>query len=802
MSEVSLSSYITSRTMVRSPDVMSQFSHRTTPSPIPQAGPSRLLPPLSKDRPPQTPTKRSYHVTNESASIIHSPPPAYRSPQKESALGDVDEDLVLPPAMVNTEDEPEEPEEESDLHALTSSRLSVLPPRLSLHQDTLSDLSNWSESLFSIIPSTPPKPGILENSNHAPPPPPPPPGSSNITPKRSNNRRTSVIPAHATSNSSSHIRQRQLQKPIPLQVRDERLTLPPSPGPPSMLSSSASSSPLWHEVYNLVSSPGPGSTSPGPSPLFTPSTPGPVISPVTSDESAHDNDELQVDFSRDKENRDSNMSTMTVTPATIVRRVSVVRRVRANVIQSPPRDADLQMPVPNISSASSDDVDDKESIRSARSNSPVSTDSNSSESSVANSTTTCATGSGSFDSRPQTLTLKETQKWKASGLLTSKSDEMPYVESSPQPSPLVGHFDHTIITTAAIRDYRDNEPVLARPSIVIDNIATELEEPSPWSAASTVPSPSTPAQRYPGWVTAVVRPLKKFINERLDPNDIFTELQEIAEGDSGSVYSARVVASPSEDGDTTFVAIKQVALLPSGSQKLVDLERELKLMKQLHHPQILSMDELYVDLVDDALWIRMELMDRSLADVLNLVDEGVEVLETHIAQFASDVSLLFLLLLPTHPVSRIQALKALSYLQIQEIAHRDIRSDNLLINGAGVVKLADFSHAVKVTRTNPMRSDPAGVIFWQAPEMRSAPYNALKVDVWGLGATAWELAQAAPPFAEATGASQLAERWPPLDQPADYSRSFHDFLQLCSEPSSSRPDPDDLLNVRQLRVRA
>ncbi|THG96845.1 hypothetical protein EW026_g5063 [Hermanssonia centrifuga] len=196
------------------------------------------------------------------------------------------------------------------------------------------------------------------------------------------------------------------------------------------------------------------------------------------------------------------------------------------------------------------------------------------------------------------------------------------------------------------------------------------------------------------------------------------------------------------------------------------------------------MDELYVDLVDDALWIRMELMDRSLADVLNLVDEGVEVLETHIAQFASD------------------ALKALSYLQIQEIAHRDIRSDNLLINGAGVVKLADFSHAVKVTRTNPMRSDPAGVIFWQAPEMRSAPYNALKVDVWGLGATAWELAQAAPPFAEATGASQLAERWPPLDQPADYSRSFHDFLQLCSEPSSSRPDPDDLLNVRQLRVHA
>lgn len=75
-------------------------------------------------------------------------------------------------------------------------------------------------------------------------------------------------------------------------------------------------------------------------------------------------------------------------------------------------------------------------------------------------------------------------------------------------------------------------------------------------------------------------------------------------------------------------------------------------------------------------------------------------------------------------------------------------------------------------------------------------YNALKVDVWSLGATAWELAQSEPPFSDVTDPRQLQDRWPPLHQSEIYSRSFHDFLHLCSEPSSSRPDPHELLKVR------
>lgn len=78
---------------------------------------------------------------------------------------------------------------------------------------------------------------------------------------------------------------------------------------------------------------------------------------------------------------------------------------------------------------------------------------------------------------------------------------------------------------------------------------------------------------------------------------------------------------------------------------------------------------------------------------------------------------------------------------------------------------------------------------------RGGTYHALKVDVWSLGATVWETAQSEPPFTDIQDPRQFGDRWPSLTHPEIYSRSFHDFLRLCSEPAATRPDPSDLLNV-------
>ncbi|KAL0575095.1 hypothetical protein V5O48_006871 [Marasmius crinis-equi] len=329
-----------------------------------------------------------------------------------------------------------------------------------------------------------------------------------------------------------------------------------------------------------------------------------------------------------------------------------------------------------------------------------------------------------------------------------------------------------------------------KPTIVISNAPVQ---PGPITTAmlNSATTPITPAQRYPGWLSEVVKPLEEFIDEQIEPREYYLELQEIAEGESGSVFAARVTDTgnihklklpplvKARDADdqiretTTLVAIKCVQIVPSGSTKLDDLRRELVLLRGLNHSNVLTMDALYVDLMEDSLWIRMELMERSLADVVELVESGLVLQERTIARFTSDIA------------------EALQFLRSHNIAHRDVRSDNLLLDSKGFLKLTDFSNALKLPKDSPTAFEPVGVLYWQAPEVRAGPYDALKVDVWSMGATVWEMAQARPPFADSD--QPPSNRWPPLDKPQLFSPAFREFLRLCSEPAATRPSPSELL---------
>jgi len=161
----------------------------------------------------------------------------------------------------------------------------------------------------------------------------------------------------------------------------------------------------------------------------------------------------------------------------------------------------------------------------------------------------------------------------------------------------------------------------------------------------------------------------------------------------------------------------------------------------------------------------------------------VEISEKMVARFVRDVLL------------------ALSYIRKHHIAHRDVRSDNLLLSRSGVLKLSDFSNAVCSPPGTPKRSDSVGVIYWQAPEMRTGLYDPLKVDVWSLGATMWELVHGSPPFEDVKDTRDIVGgQLPPVREPEAFSRSFHDFLHSCSQSATSRLDPDELLDAEFVRT--
>ena len=69
-------------------------------------------------------------------------------------------------------------------------------------------------------------------------------------------------------------------------------------------------------------------------------------------------------------------------------------------------------------------------------------------------------------------------------------------------------------------------------------------------------------------------------------------------------------------------------------------------------------------------------------------------------------------------VDNVWFLATLSRLLFTHVVDWFFKVHELEVDKNGIVKLADFSNAVQVTRSDPTCSDPAGVPYWQAPEIR------------------------------------------------------------------------------------
>ena len=92
-----------------------------------------------------------------------------------------------------------------------------------------------------------------------------------------------------------------------------------------------------------------------------------------------------------------------------------------------------------------------------------------------------------------------------------------------------------------------------------------------------------------------------------------------------------------------------------------------------------------------------------------------------------------------------EILKAVAFMHEKQRIHRDLKSDNILLDCKGRIKLADMGFAAQLTQERRVRNTIAGTPCWIAPEIINRESYGLKADIWSFGVIMIEIIEGEPP---------------------------------------------------------
>lgn len=253
-----------------------------------------------------------------------------------------------------------------------------------------------------------------------------------------------------------------------------------------------------------------------------------------------------------------------------------------------------------------------------------------------------------------------------------------------------------------------------------------------------------------------------------NPNDYYKDLVKIGQGASGGVYIAHDINNHSET-----VAIKQMNLEQQPKKELII--NEILVMKRSKHPNIVNFIDSF--LLKNDLWVVMEYMEGgSLTEIV-----------THSVMTEGQIG----------AVCR-ETLKGLLFLHSKGVIHRDIKSDNILLNIDGNIKMTDFGFCAQINEINLKRTTMVGTPYWMAPEVVSRKEYGPKVDIWSLGIMMIEMIEGEPPYLNETPLRALyliaTNGTPKLKEPEALSTDIKLFLAWCLQVDfHARGTADELL---------
>lgn len=187
----------------------------------------------------------------------------------------------------------------------------------------------------------------------------------------------------------------------------------------------------------------------------------------------------------------------------------------------------------------------------------------------------------------------------------------------------------------------------------------------------------------------------------------------IGEGAFSQVFRGKSIRIPNKDVAVKIVRVDDPNI--SQAWKEHSMKRELKILKRVRHPNVITVYD--VVKTRTRIYIFMDIAVASVASHLEATEEPAS--EPTARRWFSGIS------------------NAVAYLHQIEIAHRDLKNDNILLDSNGVAKLTDFGFACftydKQSHSEILSKTSCGTKAYVAPEVFNPPYNPKVADVWSLG---------------------------------------------------------------------
>ncbi|KAK9887823.1 hypothetical protein WA026_000138 [Henosepilachna vigintioctopunctata] len=210
--------------------------------------------------------------------------------------------------------------------------------------------------------------------------------------------------------------------------------------------------------------------------------------------------------------------------------------------------------------------------------------------------------------------------------------------------------------------------------------------------------------------------------------DKYEHVMLVGEGSYGVVMKCRHKES------NQMVAIKKFLETEEDATIRKMALREIRMLRRLKHENLVAIIEVFR--YRKRFYLVFEYLNGTILDELERMDGGLGEERCRERMY--------------------QIIRAISFCHSNQIIHRDVKPENVLVSSNGVVKLCDFGFARLASNTNEPLTDYVATRWYRAPELLVGDQNyGTGVDIWAVGCLFAEMLTGDPLFPGESDIDQL-----------------------------------------------